>query len=96
VQKLAHYRKSCPALQTGKMTRYLPQDGIYVYFRHDENKTVMVILSQNEQPKAILTKRFVEQLQGFSSGKNVLDDAVIPDISYLKVPPMSVQVIELQ
>jgi len=78
------------------MTRYLPQDGIYVYFRHDENKTVMVILSQNEQPKAILTKRFVEQLQGFSSGKNVLDDAVIPDISYLKVPPMSVQVIELQ
>lgn len=96
VRTLAHYRKSCSALQTGKMTQYLPQDGIYVYFRHDADKTVMVIMSQNEQPKALLTKRFVEHLRGFSAGKNILDDAVITDLSYLKVPPMSVQVIELQ
>jgi glycosidase len=94
-KKLANYRKNCSALQTGKLTQYIPKDGIYVYFRHDNQKTVMVVLSQSEQAQSLPTKRFAENLVGFSRGKNVLDDSVISDLSQLAVPAMSVQVIEL-
>lgn len=94
-KKLAQYRKNCSALQTGKLTQYLPQDGIYVYFRHDETKTVMVILSQSDKAQTLSTRRFAENLRGFTQGKNVLDDSLIPDIRQITVPAMSAMVVEL-
>ena len=94
-KKLARYRNSCSALQTGKLTQYIPQEGIYVYFRHDDEKTVMIVMSQNEQAKTLSTQRFAENLRAFAKGKNVLDDSAVPDLRQIAVPAMSVQVIEL-
>ena len=94
-KKLARYRNSCSALQTGKLTQYIPQEGIYVYFRHDDEKTVMVVMSQNEQAKTLSTQRFAENLRAFTKGKNVLDDSAVSDLRQIAVPAMSVQVIEL-
>ncbi len=95
VKKLANFRKNSPALQTGKLTQFLPLDGIYVYFRHTAEESVMVILSQNEQAKTLDMKRFAERLGGFTKGKNVLDGSVVADLKQMAVPAMSVQVIEL-
>jgi neopullulanase len=94
-KKLAQYRKTCSALHQGKHTQFIPQDGIYVYFRHNEQKTVMVVMSQNEQAKTIYTTRYAEIMRGFTKGKNILDDTMLNNLSQLQVPPMSVQVIEL-
>jgi neopullulanase len=94
-KKLAQYRKTCSALHQGKHTQFIPQDGIYVYFRHNEQKTVMVVMSQNEQAKTISTARYAEIMRGFTKGKNVLDDTMLNNLNQLQVPPMSVQVIEL-
>jgi hypothetical protein len=68
---------------------------MYVYFRHDDNKTVMVILSQNNKEMTLETGRFIQNIRGFSRGKNVLNDAAVIDLSKISVPAMSVQVIEL-
>lgn len=95
IKKLARYRKTCSALQTGRLTQYIPQDGIYVYFRHDEAKSVMVVMSQSDKAQTLQTKRFAENLRGFATGKNVLDDTTISDLRQIAVPAMSVQVIEL-
>lgn len=95
VRKLAQYRKTCSALQTGKLTQYLPQNGMYVYFRHDKQKTVMVIMSQSEQAQTLPTQRFAENIGAFKKGKNILNDAVLTDLTTLVVPAMSIQVIEL-
>ncbi len=94
-KKLARYRKTCTALQTGKHTQYIPRDGVYVYFRHDEAKSVMVVMSQSDKAQTLSTQRFAENLRGFSTGKNVLDDTSVSDLRQMAVPPMSVQVIEL-
>lgn len=94
-KKLARYRKTCSALQTGQLTQYIPQDGMYVYFRHDDQKTVMVIISQSDKAQTLSTKRFSENMGGFNSGKNVLDDSSVTNIQQIAVPAMSVQVIEL-
>lgn len=94
-KKLARYRKTCTALQTGKHTQYLPKDGVYVYFRHDDSKTIMVVMSQSDKDQTLQTGRFDENLGAFTKGKNILDDRVITDIRQIAVPAMSVQVIEL-
>ena len=94
-KKLARYRKTCSALQTGQLTQYIPQDGMYVFFRHDDTKTVMVIMSQSDKAQVLSTKRFAENMGGFVGGKNVLDDTSIADIRQINVPAMSVMVIEL-
>jgi len=94
-KKLAQYRKSSSALQTGKLTQYIPKDGIYVYFRHDEAKNVMVVMSQSDKAQTLPTQRFVENMRGFKQGKNILDDSKVTDLSQIAVPAMSVQVIEL-
>jgi neopullulanase len=95
VKKLANYRKNSSALQTGKLVQYLPVQGVYVYFRQDAQKTVMVIMNQNTEEKAVETKRFTENMVGFTKGKNVLTDAALADIKSISVPAMSIQVIEL-
>lgn len=96
VKKLANYRKNSEALTTGKLTQYLPMDGIYVYFRHINNKSVMVIMSQNKENKNLDTSRFLENVQGFSKAKNVMNDELISDLKTLKIPANTFTIIELQ
>jgi neopullulanase len=95
VKKLANYRKNSSALQTGKLVQYLPEKGVYVYFRQDEQKTVMVIMNQNAEQSTVATKRFAENIAAFTKGKNVLTDAVLSDIGSITAPAMSIQVVEL-
>lgn len=95
VKLLANYRKNCSALQTGKLTQYLPQDGVYTYFRHDAQKTVMVILSQSDKEKTLEVKRFAENLTSFTKGKNILTNQDISVKDNITVKPMSVMVLEL-
>jgi neopullulanase len=95
VKTLAQYRKTSTALQTGKLTQFIPMNGIYTYFRHDTNSTVMVVMSQNDKEQALATKRFAECMGGFTKGKNVLTGAQISDLNTLNVPANSIQVIEL-
>ncbi len=95
VNKLAQYRKTSTPLQTGKLTQYLPINSIYVYFRHNDQGAVMVIMSQNEKEETLTTKRFADNLRTFTKGKNVLTGAVISDLRSLTIPPHSIQIIEL-
>lgn len=96
VKKLATYRKNSEALTTGKLTQYLPSDGIYVYFRHTNNKSVMVIMSQNKEAKNLDTNRFMENIQGYISAKNILTDESISDLKTLKIPANTFTILELQ
>lgn len=96
VKKLANYRKTNEAITTGKLTQFLPQDGIYVYFRYTDNQTIMVIMSQSKDDKNLDTQRFAERMSGFTSAKNIMTDSSVGDLKNLKIPAMSIIVLELQ
>jgi neopullulanase len=96
VKKIANYRKSSEALTVGKLTQYLPYDGIYVYFRHTDNKTAMIVMSQNKEDKTIDMQRFAENLKGFANAKNVLSDETITDLKSLKIKANSFNLFELK
>jgi glycosidase len=95
VRKLANYRKNTTALQTGKMMDYLPEKGLYVYFRYDDKKTVMVVYNGSDKEQTTKTDRYVERIQGAKQAKNVINDETV-DLSSLTVGPKSTLVLELE
>jgi len=96
VRTLANYRKKTTALQTGKLMQYIPQRGIYVYFRYDTKKTVMVIYNSNDDEKELNTDRFNERTNGFNKGVNIETNDQLDLHKNIKVPGKTALVIELE
>jgi glycosidase len=94
VRKLANYRKNTPALQTGKLMQFIPQHGIYVYFRYDDNKTVMVVYNSNEKEASTTTEYFAERINGAKKARNVISDETT-DLDKLTIPGKSTLILEL-
>ena len=94
IKRLANFRKSSSALHNGKLVHYVPQDGIYVYFRYDNAQTIMVIVNSGDK-KTLNTKRFSERLAGFSKAENVMTKEKITDISSLEAGPKSTTILLL-
>ncbi len=69
---LANFRKTSQALQYGKLMQYVPQDGVYVYFRYTGKQTVMVILNTSKTEKKIAFADFAERTNGFSKYNDVI------------------------
>ena len=84
VKTLAQFRKKSTALTTGKTMQFLPVDGLYVYFRYDNQQTVMCVVNTKESKKTLTLKDFTERTKGFSktvdilTGKNSQSEIEIP------------------
>ncbi|MEI6059129.1 MAG: glycoside hydrolase family 13 protein [Bacteroidota bacterium] len=89
------WRKGNKVVQEGKLTHYIPEDGIYVYFRTLGNDAVMVIMNNGKNPKIIDNKRFEENTREFKQGKDVLSGSLLPNLSHIEVPGKTVKIIEL-
>ena len=96
VKKLANYRKNTPALHSGQLTQFVPRNDVYVYFRHNANKTVMVMVNSGKTEANLETARFAERMKGFTAAKNVLSHEKIDSLTTLKIPAMTALVLELQ
>ncbi|HEX3384031.1 MAG TPA: cyclomaltodextrinase C-terminal domain-containing protein, partial [Mucilaginibacter sp.] len=94
IRALANYRKNTSALQTGKMMQYIPEEGVYVYFRYDKQKTVMVVYNSNEKEQSIATGRYAERINGAEKARNVVTGDTI-DLSKLTLPAKATLVLEL-
>lgn len=95
VKTLANFRKNSSAIKTGKMMQYVPEDGVYVYFRYDAKQTIMCIMNTANEVKEIDTGRFSERTNGFKKGKNIVDGKEIELSEKLKIPSKTVLVLEL-
>ncbi|WP_316808440.1 glycoside hydrolase family 13 protein [Pedobacter agri] len=96
VKTLANYRKNSPALQSGKLMQFVPEDDIYVYFRYNKTVkgTVMVISNNTEKEKTLNTERFAERITGVTSAKNIISGENV-QIKEIKVPSKTTLVLEL-
>jgi glycosidase len=95
VKKLANYRKNNAVLQTGKLMQFVPEKGIYVYFRYNNEKTVMVVMNTNEQAEELTTARFEERIGRYKTGVNIVTDEQLP-LSKLQLAAKTTYIFELQ
>lgn len=95
IRTLANYRKNSSALQTGKLTQFVPYDGQYVYFRHNDSSTIMIACSSQDTVSQLPLSRFTERTKGFRQMKNVLTGEVSAFGQTLALPRRGTLVLEL-
>ena len=96
LHKLLHYRKSTPALQTGKTRHFIPEDGVYVYFRYDDAKRVMVLWNTSDQSQEHALNRYSEMINGFTGGQDVLSGQNISHLKSIPIDAHALRIIELK
>ncbi|WP_078063167.1 glycoside hydrolase family 13 protein [Solirubrum puertoriconensis] len=97
VSRLANYRKSHPVLHTGKYMHFIPDNGVYTYFRYNEQgETVMVVMNASKEAKTVDTARFAERMQGYKSAQEVITGTSLDNLASLKVPAYTAWVLELK
>jgi len=95
MKRLLKWRKTNQAVQYGDLVQYLPENGVYVYFRHFKGESVMVILNNISENRTIDLGRFEKDLAGFTKRKNALTQQSINSLDELNVPAKSGLIIEL-
>jgi len=96
LRTLANYRKQNTVLQNGRVMQYVPENGVYVYFRYNEAKTVMVIMNGNDKAQDLTTKRFTERIGSFSKGLDVISGKEQSITDIIAVPAFTTLVLELK
>jgi len=96
IQKLARYRQSDDALQTGKLTQFVPENDAYVYFRSNEKSTVMVVMYTGKKDSQLSLNRFGEMFSGFKSAKDVIDDSPVDITKPVSLEPYTIRIVKLE
>jgi glycosidase len=94
-RKLGNFRKGSSAIKTGKMMQYIPQDGLYVYFRYDNNQTVMCVMNTSDKSSKVDFGQYSERTKGFASAKSVTDDKSFKLNEAASIPAKTMWVLEL-
>ena len=96
-KNLLNWRKDKEVIHTGKLKHYVPEDGLYVYFRYDTRESVMVILNNDDAKSHSVTKdKYIESLNGFSKGYEVITGKTIDDLTSFEIPPKTAMIIDLK
>ncbi|MHC1707763.1 MAG: glycoside hydrolase family 13 protein [Bacteroidales bacterium] len=95
LSKILNWRLHNPAVQKGKLKHFIPEDGIYVYFRTLPNQAIMVICNNNESVKTLSTSRFKEVTDSFKRFKDIENQQNIDIKNQISLSPKSVRIIEL-
>lgn len=95
-KSLALFRKNSSALKTGRMMQYVPEDGLYVYFRYDEKQTVMVVMNTNEKEKEMNLQKYHERTRGYLIAKDATGTSSLDLKRNWTVPGMTCWVFELR
>ncbi len=96
IRKLLLWRKNKEVIHSGKLIHFIPFDGLYVFFRYNENEKVMVVLNKNLQETPLKTDRLAEILNGCNTATEVITGKKTNDLSQIKLPPKSVSIFEMK
>ena len=95
VRDLLNWRKNKTVIHNGKLMHFVPDNGIYVYVRHDEKDKVMVILSKNNETVPLKKIRYAEQLEGHSRAIDILTGDRVDLTGEVMIPARGALLLEL-
>ena len=96
IKSLLNYRKGKEVLHSGNLTHFAPENGVYLYFRHNESDIVMVILNKSDTPVKLSTGRFSEITGRCTEAVNAITGEKIKWDGSLEVPALSPLILELK
>ena len=95
VRTLFNWRKTSAPVHEGGLTHFLPQAGVYVYFRSLGSERVMVVLNKNTDSYALDTARFEEVLGDAQTGVDVIRGESYDLTSPIPLTPRTALVLEI-
>lgn len=95
IKKLLNWRKTQSSIHKGKLMHFAPQDGVYVYFRYDQKRKIMVAMNKNTADTELATTRFAEILPANAKAKDVITGQEFEQTQKLKVPARGVLLLEI-
>ncbi len=96
VRKLTWWRSDQTVIHDGELTHFVPEENTYVYFRHNDEKTVMVAINGADEPHILELERFEEMLEGYRFGHDVITGTRHELGGSLEVSGMTPMILELE
>jgi len=96
LRNILRWRKDKTVIHTGKLMHYVPEEGVYVYFRYNTADKVMVVLNKNGTATDLELERFSEMLRDVKEGKDVATGHIYSLSGTTKLPARSALILELQ
>ena len=72
LRKILEWRKGSKAVTKGRMKHFIPQQGVYVYFRQYGDEKVMVVVNGTSKRVDIDLSQYMEELDGYALGIDVI------------------------
>jgi neopullulanase len=88
-RRLFNWRKGERLIHDGALMQYAPLDGVYVFFRYDERRTVMVVMNKNDQAVELALSRFAERVKPGQPAQDVLAGTTLMLGDRVSVPARS-------
>lgn len=95
-KKVLNWRKNKEVIHTGKLTHYIPENNVYVYFRHNDKETVMVVINNAPDTQILNLARFQENIKSFTSGNDILSGKTIDLKTELAIDGKTSMILELK
>lgn len=96
LKKLLNWRKSSAVVHSGKLMHFVPQNGVYVYFRYNDSKKIMVVLTNNTEATELKLDRYAEMIGGAARAQDVLSEKIYTLAGTLTVPAKAALIFELR
>lgn len=96
LSRLLHWRQGNKVISEGSMTQFMPHNGIYVFARQKDGKTVITVLNGTNNTQTFDVKRYAEVIGNAKQGMDILTNKTINlDVDGITMQPRESMVIEL-
>ncbi|MEO0000915.1 MAG: hypothetical protein RL766_961 [Bacteroidota bacterium] len=95
-KKLANYRKNSAVLAKGSLKQFIPQNGLYVYFRKLGDQSIMCVVNTNKQTQRIKMDHYKEAISEYNTILDIMSDKGERLPSELTVPALGFMMYELK
>lgn len=95
LQTVLKWRKGNDIIAQGKMKHFMVNQGVYVYERSLNGKSVLIMMNGNSKDVNLPLDRYAEVLQGKVSAKNILTGKTVELNKEFKMSPKEVLIMEM-
>ena len=74
---------------------YVPEEGVYVYFRYNDEQAVMCVMNTSGSTRNIDFSKYAERTKGFSSARNVVTGETLHTANNVQLNGSEMLVLEL-
>lgn len=96
IKALGQYRKLRPDICIGELVHFIPEDGVYVYFKKGENRKLMVIINPEDKAKKLDLSRFSSLVQPGDHGVEIIDNQITTLSPMMDLSPYSIHMYEVR